>query len=199
MAAALLAVAGIARPERFFDDLRAAGLSARRTMAFAIITSSSRADIDAHRRRRRAQRCRGRRDDRERRDAARGAGSVGHAVRRGAAARAHRTRRRILQRGSRRVSSGRARSVRPSATMIRHRLEYLGVRMLIVAVRCMPPAVVDACGSALGMTFLRPRPAASAHRRAQCRRGVSHAHRPPSTPRSCEARSGTSDACCSNC
>ena len=37
--------------------------------------------------------------------------------------------------------------------MIRHRLEYLGVRMLIVAVRLMPPAVVDACGSALGLAF----------------------------------------------
>ena len=37
--------------------------------------------------------------------------------------------------------------------MIRHRLEYFGVRTLIGAVRFMPPAVVDACGSALGMTF----------------------------------------------
>ena len=37
--------------------------------------------------------------------------------------------------------------------MIRHRLEYIGVRTLITAVRFMPPALVDACGSALGMTF----------------------------------------------
>jgi Kdo2-lipid IVA lauroyltransferase/acyltransferase len=37
--------------------------------------------------------------------------------------------------------------------MIRHRLEYLGVRTLIAVVRFMPPAVVDACGSALGFMF----------------------------------------------
>ncbi|MGE3956630.1 MAG: lysophospholipid acyltransferase family protein [Vicinamibacterales bacterium] len=37
--------------------------------------------------------------------------------------------------------------------MFRHRLEYLGVRTLIGAVRFMPSTVVDACGSALGMTF----------------------------------------------
>lgn len=37
--------------------------------------------------------------------------------------------------------------------MIRHRLEYIGVRLLIVAVRFMPAAMVDACGSALGLTF----------------------------------------------
>ncbi|MEQ1907344.1 MAG: lysophospholipid acyltransferase family protein [Vicinamibacterales bacterium] len=37
--------------------------------------------------------------------------------------------------------------------MIRHRLEYFGVRTLIAAVRLMPNAVVDACGSALGRTF----------------------------------------------
>ena len=37
--------------------------------------------------------------------------------------------------------------------MLRHRLEYLGVRSLIGAVRFMPAAVVDACGTALGLTF----------------------------------------------
>jgi Kdo2-lipid IVA lauroyltransferase/acyltransferase len=37
--------------------------------------------------------------------------------------------------------------------MIRHRLEYLGVRLLIGVVRILPPAVVDACGSALGLAF----------------------------------------------
>ncbi|HUR35941.1 MAG TPA: hypothetical protein VM032_19190, partial [Vicinamibacterales bacterium] len=37
--------------------------------------------------------------------------------------------------------------------MIRHRLEYAGVRTLIALVRFMPPAVVNACGSALGLTF----------------------------------------------
>lgn len=37
--------------------------------------------------------------------------------------------------------------------MFRHRLEYAGVRFLIGAVRFMPPAVVDACGAALGLTF----------------------------------------------
>lgn len=37
--------------------------------------------------------------------------------------------------------------------MLRHRLEYIGVRALIGAVRFMPPAVVQACGSALGLTF----------------------------------------------
>ncbi len=35
----------------------------------------------------------------------------------------------------------------------RHTLEYAGVRSLILAVRFMPPAVVDACGSALGLAF----------------------------------------------
>lgn len=37
--------------------------------------------------------------------------------------------------------------------MIRHRLEYVGVRTLIAAVRLMPNALVDACGSTLGLTF----------------------------------------------
>ncbi len=37
--------------------------------------------------------------------------------------------------------------------MKRHRLEYAGVRTLMFAVRLMPPALVDACGSALGLTF----------------------------------------------
>jgi Kdo2-lipid IVA lauroyltransferase/acyltransferase len=37
--------------------------------------------------------------------------------------------------------------------MIRHRLEYAGVRVLVAAVRVMPNVVVDACGSALGLTF----------------------------------------------
>ena len=37
--------------------------------------------------------------------------------------------------------------------MIRHRIEYAGVRMLIGAVRWMPSSLVDACGSALGLTF----------------------------------------------
>jgi len=37
--------------------------------------------------------------------------------------------------------------------MIRHRVEYAGVRMLIGAVRWMPSSLVDACGSALGLTF----------------------------------------------
>ncbi len=37
--------------------------------------------------------------------------------------------------------------------MLRHRLEYIGVRSLIGAVRFMPAAMVDACGSALGLTF----------------------------------------------
>jgi Kdo2-lipid IVA lauroyltransferase/acyltransferase len=37
--------------------------------------------------------------------------------------------------------------------MIRHRLEYLGVRILVFAVRLMPPVVVDTCGSALGLAF----------------------------------------------
>ncbi|MBS1816564.1 MAG: lysophospholipid acyltransferase family protein [Acidobacteria bacterium] len=37
--------------------------------------------------------------------------------------------------------------------MFRHRLEYVAVRSLIVVVRFMPDAVVEACGSALGLTF----------------------------------------------
>ena len=37
--------------------------------------------------------------------------------------------------------------------MLRHRLEYIGVRALIGVVRFMPSAVVDACGSALGLAF----------------------------------------------
>ena len=37
--------------------------------------------------------------------------------------------------------------------MIRHRLEYVGVRMLIAAARVMPPAAVQACGSAIGLSF----------------------------------------------
>jgi KDO2-lipid IV(A) lauroyltransferase len=36
--------------------------------------------------------------------------------------------------------------------MIRHRIEYIGVRSLVTAVRWMPPGVVDACGSILGLT-----------------------------------------------
>ena len=53
--------------------------------------------------------------------------------------------------------------------MIRHRLEYIGVRTLTAAVRFMPPVLVDACGSALGMTFyLLDRP----HRRVAQRNVV---------------------------
>jgi Kdo2-lipid IVA lauroyltransferase/acyltransferase len=37
--------------------------------------------------------------------------------------------------------------------MIRHRLEYAGVVILIGIVRWMPHAVVDACGAALGVAF----------------------------------------------
>lgn len=37
--------------------------------------------------------------------------------------------------------------------MLRHWVEYASVRVLIFAVRLMPSAVVDACGSALGLAF----------------------------------------------
>ena len=37
--------------------------------------------------------------------------------------------------------------------MIRHRLEYIGVRVLIAVARVMPPAAVQACGSAIGLSF----------------------------------------------
>ena len=37
--------------------------------------------------------------------------------------------------------------------MIRHRLEYAGVRLMIGVVRWMPSPLVDACGSMLGLTF----------------------------------------------
>lgn len=37
--------------------------------------------------------------------------------------------------------------------MLRHRLEYIGVRTLVALVRWMPPSVVHACGSALGFAF----------------------------------------------
>jgi len=36
---------------------------------------------------------------------------------------------------------------------MRHRLEYLIVRALVVAVRVMPPVMVRACGTALGLAF----------------------------------------------
>ena len=53
--------------------------------------------------------------------------------------------------------------------MNRHRLEYIGVRTLTAAVRFMPAVLVDACGSALGMTFyLLDRP----HRRVAQRNVV---------------------------
>jgi KDO2-lipid IV(A) lauroyltransferase len=37
--------------------------------------------------------------------------------------------------------------------MVRHRLEYIAVRALIAAVRVMPDALVDACGTLLGLAF----------------------------------------------
>ncbi|MFN7918249.1 MAG: lysophospholipid acyltransferase family protein [Vicinamibacterales bacterium] len=37
--------------------------------------------------------------------------------------------------------------------MVRHKLEYAGVRFLTSVVRFMPPSVVDACGAALGLAF----------------------------------------------
>lgn len=36
---------------------------------------------------------------------------------------------------------------------VRHRIEYLGVQMVTAAVRVMPPAMVAACGSLLGLMF----------------------------------------------
>ncbi len=146
--ARVFAVAGIAGPDRFFADLRAAGWEIVGNLTFRdhhpVLDRGRRADG----RRREVVRRRHHPDHRQGRDAA-GVSRARRAPAGGRSADDHnRARGRLPPAAGPRGAGDRRR-----ASPVRHRLEYLAVRAVIAVVAVMPGPLVRGCGSLLGLAF----------------------------------------------
>ncbi len=159
----VFAVAGIARPQRLFDDLAAAGWRLGGTLVFRDHHRFTQADVtriaDAARDAQTAHRG----DHRQGRRTPGTAGLHFAGAGRGAHRGQHRAGTRLPCLACRPTVAGprpgarrprRAQPLRaPGVVSVRHRLEFLAVRAVMACVRAMPHAAADACGTALGGLF----------------------------------------------
>ena len=163
-------VTGIARPERFVDDIAGAGWDIAGMMEFRDHHRFDPRDVAPDRRGSTARRRCDRADDGKGRRAAGGVRSRRPADRLRSAGRRHRASGPLprLAAGApglrshsasrtlhlaRRTAHLRPRTRHPAPVAMRHRLEYLIVRALIAIVGVMPDAIVRAFGTMLGLAF----------------------------------------------